>query len=84
MCGAKECQLPARAVQKCQSRTAALHPSQSLLAMHSSDPRPNSTAKLFSHRRITLHAKSIAAQELNFDIQFSLAEQKREGKSETV
>ena len=55
-----------------------------LLVMHSSAPRPNNTAKLFRHWSITLHAKSIAAQELNFDIQFSLAEQKREGKPETV
>lgn len=45
---------------------------------------PNNTAELFGHWSITLHAKSIAAQELNFDIQFSLAEQKREGKPETV
>lgn len=59
-------------------------PSLCLPVTHSSAPRPNNTAKLFSHWSITLRAKSIAAQELNFDIQFSLAEQKREGKPETV
>lgn len=50
-----------------------------MLVTHGSVPRPNNTAKLFSLWSITLHAQSIAAQELNFDIQLSLATQKREG-----